>query len=173
MNRVIQRPRKKNRLEGYDYGRAGYYFITICAGQRAELFGCVGRDDLGAPCVKLSQYGQIVQKYISSIPSAYHNICVDKYVIMPNHVHLILWVTTSESGAPGSSRPTQLIPRLIAAIKRFSNRDAGFNMWQKSYHDHIIRNKADYRRIWEYIDTNPEKWQEDCYYKDRERGLSP
>ena len=46
-------------------------------------------------------------------------------------------------------------------------------MWQTSYHDHIIRNEADYRRIWEYIDTNPEKWQEDCYYKDRERGLSP
>ena len=76
--------RKQNRLRGYDYGRPGYYFITICANQRAEFFwdmvaenlavklgSCVGRDDLGAPYANLSHYGHIVEKYIVSIPTAY------------------------------------------------------------------------------------------------------
>ena len=169
------RQRKQNRLQGYDYSRAGCYFITICAGKRADLFGnivlCpadnVGRDDPGAPSVRLSQYGQIVDKYISSVQISYENVYVDKYVIMPNHVHLIIRINCLENGAPRLSRPTQLIPRVIAALKRFSNREAGFNMWQTSYHDHIIRNEADYRRIWEYIDTNPAKWREDCYYEER------
>ena len=170
------RQRKKNRLQGYNYSRAGCYFITICARERAELFGeivhlwnTVGRDDPGAPSVKLSQYGQIVEKYIRSIQTAYEYAHVDKYVIMPNHIHMMIQVGRSKSGAPGSSRPTQLIPRIVAALKRFSNREAGFDMWQTSYHDHIIRNEADYRRIWEYIDTNPAKWREDCYYEDGSR----
>ncbi len=107
-----------------------------------------------------------MEKYIVSIPTAYDGVFVDKYVIMPNHVHLIIRVNRSEDGAPRSSRPTRLIPRIIAAMKRFSNQEAGFNMWQTSYHDHIIRSEADYRRIWEYIDTNPSKWREDCYYED-------
>ena len=170
------RQRKKNRLQGYDYGRSGYYFITICAEKRAELFGKiavrhadgVGRDDLGAPLVQLSVYGEIVDKYIRSIPSSYPNVTVEQYVVMPNHIHLILGVSETMGGAPGSSRPTQLIPRVIAALKRFSNQEAGFNLWQTSYHDHIIRNEADYRRVWEYIDTNPIKWREDCYFKEEE-----
>ena len=102
------RQRKKNRLEGYDYSRPGRYFITACTQKRAELLGtaCVGRDDPGAPSVYLSQYGEIVNKYILSIPSAYPNVSVDQYVIMPNHIHLILEVKNWENGAPGSSRPT-------------------------------------------------------------------
>ena len=157
------RQRKKNRLCGYDYGRPGYYFITICTKGRAHILWedvNVGRDDPGAP---LSLYGQIVNKYISSIQRSYKNVCLDKYVIMPNHVHLMIQIHGLENGAPRSSRPTQLIPRVIAALKRFTNLEAGFDMWQTSYHDHIIRNEADYRRIWEYIHTNPAKWREDCY----------
>ena len=166
--------RKQNRLRGYDYGRAGYYFITVCTGQRAELFGevappDVGRDDPGAPLVRLSSYGEIVEKYICSIQASYENVCVDKYVIMPNHVQLIIRVNRSADGPPRSARPTQLIPRIIAAMKRFSNQEAGFDMWQTSYHDHIIRDEADYRRIWEYIDNNPAKWREDCYYEEGKR----
>lgn len=76
------------------------------------------------------------------------------------------------SGAPRSSRPTELIPRMIGAMKRFSNQEAGFDMWQTSYHDHIIRSEADYRRIWEYIDTNPAKWREDCYYEEGKRQMA-
>ena len=174
------RQRKNNRLQSYDYSRPGCYFITICAGKRADLFGnialCamngVGRDDLGAPSVSLSQYGEIVKKYIDLIQASYENVCVDKYVIMPNHIHLMIRIEKLEGGAPRSSRPTQLIPRVIAALKRFSSQEAGFNMWQTSYHDHIIRNDDDYRRIWEYIDTNPAKWKSDCYYGEGESVMA-
>lgn len=38
-------------------------------------------------------------------------------------------------------------------------------LWQRSFYDHIIRSEADYLRIWDYIDTNPAKWAEDCYYE--------
>ena len=54
--------------------------------------------------------------------------------------------------------------RIMSALKRFSNQKAGFHMWQTSYHDHIIRDEAEYLRICEYIDANPAKWQEDIYY---------
>lgn len=99
-----------------------------------------------------------------TIPTAYPYVSVEKYVIMPNHVHLLLRIREENGGAPGSSRPTQTIPRLIGVLKRLTNRDIGEKIWQTSYYDHIIRNEADYLRIWDYIDTNPAKWKEDEYY---------
>lgn len=65
-------------------------------------------------------------------------------------------------------RPTKLVPRIVAALKRFTNKEAGLDLWQASYHDHIVRSEADYLRIWSYIDTNPAKWREDCYYTETE-----
>ena len=68
-------------------------------------------------------------------------------------------------GASGKPRPTNaLIPKLLSSIKRHTNKLAGFEMWQDSYHDHIIRSESDYQRIWQYIDKNPAKWHEDCYF---------
>lgn len=168
--------RKPNRLKYYDYSTLGCYFVTICTRYRRHLFGTVvsgprggvGRDDPGAPCVRLSRYGEIVRKYVEMIPNVYPNVSIDQSVIMPNHIHLIVRIEERETGAPGSSRPTQLLPRIVAALKRFSNQEAGISLWQNSYHDHIIRNKSDYLRIRNYIDTNPFKWWEDCYYTEIE-----
>lgn len=69
-------------------------------------------------------------------------------------------------GAPRSSRPTQLVPRMITALKRFTNQDMKTDLWQDGFHDHIIRNEANYLRIWAYIDQNPAKWREDRYYEE-------
>ena len=77
-------------------------------------------------------------------------------------------VGRDDLGAPRSSRPTKLVPRIVAALKRFTNKEAGLDLWQASYHDHIVRSEADYLRIWSYIDTNPAKWREDCYYTETE-----
>ena len=158
--------RKPNRLAGYDYSQSGAYFITICAKGRHAIFGtvCVGRDDLGAPYVKLSEYGTVVENYICSIGQAYPNVTMEKFVVMPNHVHLLIGITRRENGAPRLSRPTKLVPRIVAALKRFTNKEAGWDLWQTSYHDHIVRSEADYLRIWNYIDTNPAKWRGDRYY---------
>lgn len=58
------------------------------------------------------------------------------------------------------------IPGILRGMKEAVTKTVGFPLWQKSFHDHIIRGEADYLRIWHYIDTNPAKWREDCYYKD-------
>ena len=155
------RQRKKNRLEGYDYGRAGYYFVTICTKNREHFFGMiVGGDVLIAPRIELSKIGKIVDDTIAIIPT------VDKYVIMPNHIHIIFRVPPQGDGPMGTSAPTKSIPMVVRFLKRHVTMACGFSVWQRGYHDHIIRNDADYQRIWEYIDNNPAKWREDCYYKD-------
>ena len=68
----------------------------------------VGRDDLGAPYVKLSEYGTMVENHICTIEQAYSNVTVEKFVVMPNHVHLLFAITRRESGAPRTSRPTNM-----------------------------------------------------------------
>lgn len=149
------------RLEGYNYGRSGYYFVTICTKNREHFFGMiVGGDVLIAPRIELSPIGKIVEDTIATIPT------VDKYVIMPNHIHIIFRIPLQGDGPMGTSAPTKSIPMAVRFLKRDVTMACGFSVWQRGYHDHIIRNDADYRRIWEYIDNNPAKWREDCYYKD-------
>ena len=155
--------RKALRLGGYDYSAQGVYFLTLCTHNRRCILSAVGRDDLVAPCVCLTEIGAVVDRYIGSIPRAYPNVAVDCYIVMPNHVHLLLRVSPCD-GAPGSSRPTALIPRVIAALKRFTNREAGSKLWQTSYYDHIIRDEADYTVRYNYILDNPARWAEDEYF---------
>ena len=94
---------------------------------------------------------------------------VEKYVIMPNHVHLLLridgMITGADGGPPRASAPTYAtMPSAIGALKRLIHREAGQAIFQRSYHEHVIRSEADYREIWSCIDTNPAKWAEDRYY---------
>ena len=87
--------------------------------------------------------------------------CVD-----PNTTGTVLVVLIDgDGGAPRASRPTS-IPNMIGILKRKTNKEYGFKMWQTSYHDHIIRNDEEYLRIWKYIDENPIKWNEDLYPND-------
>ena len=157
-------------MQGYDYGRPGCYFITICANERAEFFWdaaamrSVGADIIRPFSPTLSQYGYFVERAIREIPQHYTGVLVDKYVVMPNHVHMIL--SLAHRCGRIISAPTKAIPTIVGQMKRAVSKMAGFPIWQKGYHDHIIRSEADYRRIWEYIDTNPAKWREDCYYKE-------
>ena len=77
------------------------------------------------------------------------------------------------SGASRMPRPTnQVIPMFVSSLKRFTNRKTGVDLWQKSYHDHIIRNEQDFLQVWQYIDDNPAQWLEDCYYENEENGGS-
>ncbi len=172
---IVDAPfRKQKRLQGYDYSQAGYYFVTICTLNRRNILSeeIVGRADPGAPSassmlelmLQLSEYGKSVNKYIESIENHYKGVSVDKYVIMPNHVHMIIKIA-EENGVPGSSRPTNaLIPTIIAALKKMVNRELGQPIWQQSYHDHIIRDEADYLTKWNYIDSNPARWVDDEYF---------
>ena len=158
--------RKEIRLEGYDYSENGAYFVTICVKGRHEMLGSVvGGGVLDAPRIELSALGKIVADRIDEMNGIYQHVSVDKYIVMPNHVHLILFIENpgrSRTPAPTSANAT--IPAFISTLKRFTNQQYGQNFWQRSYHDHIIRNDAEYRQIWPCIDTNPLRWEEDIYY---------
>ncbi len=128
----------------------------------------VGGDDPGAPRVELLSYGKIADRNISIMNEIYSDISVDKYVIMPNHIHMLISVNNDnyQIGAPRSSPPTARIPAFIAAFKRFTGMEIGCNIWQRNYHDHIIRDDDDFLVRWQYIDENPRKWiiGKDEYY---------
>ena len=159
--------RKPNRIPDFDYSTPGAYFLTICISDRKCILGkIVGGGDLDAPQMVLSHIGRVVQQNIE-VSRQIPNIRVDKYVIMPNHVHLILFVDACGSG--GTSRspsPTNAtVPRYVSCLKRFCHHALHSVIFQKSYHDHVIRNEADYLKIWNYIDTNPARWEKDCFYE--------
>lgn len=151
--------RKQNRLAGYDYSQNGAYFITVCIKDKKCLLGkIVGGDAYIAPKILLSEYGKTVEKYICGIKGLH------KYIIMPNHIHMIIFIC-NEEGTMRASSPTQSIPQLIKSFKTLITKEIGFSVWQRSYYDHIIRDEADYEAIWEYIENNPLKWKEDRFYR--------
>ena len=99
----------------------------------------------------------------------YHNITVDQYVIMPNHIHMILIVT--DDGASRTSPPTRqhaTVSRFVSTFKRFFNKEYGKNIWQRHFYDHVIRNRADYDKHVAYIGENPMRWCYDELYVTKE-----
>lgn len=150
--------RKPNRLSDYDYSKCGAYFITICTKNRREML-CDVRATFGRP-LQLSEYGKIIQREIERIGAIYDNVVIDKYVIMPNHIHLIVVLNENE----GRPKVAPTISRIMQQFKGSITKQIGFIIWQKSYHDHIIRNECEYQKIWQYIDENPAKWENDCFY---------
>ena len=155
--------RKPTRLKDYDYSSQGAYFITLCTKDKRKILSeIVGDDAHIVPHNQLSQYGLICDKYINNIDLKYKNVTVDKYVIMPNHIHLIILI----DGTMWASSPTENVIDVVRSLKTLVSKEIGKSIWQRSYHDHIIRGKADYQKIWEYIDTNVIKWKTDYMYKD-------
>ena len=125
----------------------------------------VGDGVLDVPQNMLTDYGRIADKYINQINEFYGYISVDKYVIMPNHVHFILSIENAENGTSRTPSPTNSeISKFVSTFKRFCNKEYGANIWQRSFHDHIIRNQKDYEKIWKYIDGNVLNWEKDCFY---------
>ena len=150
--------RKNNRLENFDYGKNGMYFITICTQNRRKILcEIVGGGALDAPKIKLSEIGEIAEKYILSTNNI-PEITVDKYVIMPDHIHLLLWVRDINGTSKAPSPTNNLISHSISTLKRFINKDVGYNIFQRSYYDHVIRNQHDYNETWKYIENNPINW---------------
>ena len=155
-------------MKNYDYSTPGAYFITICVKGRKELLSkiVVGDGVLDVPKNILLNYGEIADKYIRQLNDFYDYISVDKYVIMPNHIHLLLSITQQHKicGTSRTPSPTNsVIAQFVSTFKRFCNKEYGKNIWQRLSNDHIIRGDADYRKIWEYIDTNVFKWESDFF----------
>ena len=154
---MINLPNRKTiRLADYNYSTPGAYFITICTANREKLFWSDRRGELCSPVnVPLSDIGIIVNNEIQKLNSVYDAIRVDKYCIMPDHIHLIISINTDESGR------TQFAPTISRVIKQFKGsitKKVGQPIWQKSFYDHGIRNQQDYNEIWQYIENNPRKY---------------
>lgn len=143
--------RKKIRLDDYDYSSCGAYFVTLCVKDRAMFLWNEEADITRPDKPRLSQYGAIAEKAIFEIPAHYENVRVDKFCIMPNHIHMIVSIGGEESGRILSA-PTLSV--VIGSMKRWVSKQVGFHLWQKSYNDRIIRSEREYLEIWKYIDEN-------------------
>jgi len=158
--------RKPLRLEGYDYSQNGAYFVTICTHQRMHLLGNITVGQGLAPAeMRLSKYGRIIEQELLSITARYPAVRIDKYVIMPNHIHAIISLDSNTAGAS----PCPTLSDVVCSFKSLAARKCKQNGWktsifQRSFYDHIIRNQVDYREIWRYINTNPQRWESDEFY---------
>lgn len=142
--------RKWTRLKEYDYASEGYYFVTICTKDRKCLLARIETSSEGETKAVLTEYGCVAEAYLLSLSG------IDKFVIMPNHIHMIIHKT---NGKPISSD--------VRSFKGLVTKAIGDSIWQKYYFDHVIRDEADYLIKWNYIDCNPGKWAEDDYHPSR------
>ena len=142
--------RKNLRLKDYNYNIAGYYFITICTENKEKIFGSIVNNKLIH-----SFLGILVEDSINNLKNIYQNIFIDKYVIMPNHIHMIIVINNETQNT---------VSNIIKNFKKGITQVLGKTIWQRSFYDHVIRNELDYLRIWQYIDNNPLKWNLDEFY---------
>ena len=176
---VIPLPKRKPlRLEHYDYSTPGAYFVTICTQDRKCILSDIPvGEQLAAPETLLSPLGRIVDEQIRQLPIRFPSLSVDNYVIMPNHVHILLTLRRNAQGTgtaaiTGGASSSPTVVAVVQALKSLTARLASDHfqvkpLWQRSFHDHIIRNEQDYREIWNYIDGNPGKWADDFLYPDK------
>ena len=129
---------------------------------------------LDCPQPELTRYGEIADKYIKQLNKFYEHLSVEKYVIMPNHIHLLLWVkenkNQTENGQSRTPVPTNVeransvCSQFVSTFKRFCNKEYGENIRQARFNDHIIRNRDDYEEHVKYIYENPIRWYYDELY---------
>jgi len=181
--------RRSIRLDGYDYSQKGAYYITICTHNRECLFGDI--DPCPCPEMILNNAGKMIENVWKDIPEYYHGYTIDEYIIMPNHIHGIICnvgadtcvcpdeniskdeMEPLQSGQGQGPAPTLSISDVIGRFKTMTlnkyiygvryNGWEPFNgkLWQRNYHEHIIRNEEDLNRIRQYIIDNPKNWDID------------
>lgn len=163
--------RKKNRLENFDYSLNGAYFITICSDKKKCIFSSICRDSpCGCPEIKLTELGIIAENTVAAVQKKF-NIEVTEFVVMPNHIHMII---VFENNMRTAARAVPTVSDVVGAYKSIVSfeylkicKSKNINMgiiWQRSFYDHIIRDFEDYIIKAEYIHNNPAKWAEDKYY---------
>ena len=149
--------RKPTRLKNFDYSTTGAYFITICTKDRKMLFAPVGADSISA---------RMIERTFLETIDRYSGVDSPIYVIMPNHFHAIITISRADM----ESAPT--VSEIVQSFKRYSTivyakmvKDGVLppfdkQIWQRSFYDHVIRNRDDYNEVFKYIYENPMRW---CY----------
>lgn len=160
-----QFPQRKNiRLPDFDYSQPGYYFITICAKERLNLFGKIVKTKM-----ILNEFGKCVHNELTNgLMVKYNHIDIDEFVIMPNHLHFILIINQFLNS---SQNVSPKLGNIIAFFKYHSTKevnnlrkDAASPVWQRSYYEHVIRDNDELFQIRNYIQNNPLEWESDEYY---------
>jgi putative transposase len=164
--------RRSIRVQGYDYTHPGAYFLTLCTHERLEILGAIVDHEM-----KLSLPGKIAQQELLRLAKRFPHIRLGEFVVMPNHVHAVIFIVDHDNRAPTEEAFGQpvhgSIPTIVRSYKSSVTwqvnrlRDAPAHpVWQRNYYEHIVRNERDLRRICAYIQTNPERWDEDGLQKD-------
>jgi len=176
--------RRSIRLKEFNYAQSAAYFVTICTKDRKCLFG-----DVIDEKINLTQGGKIADECWRNIPAHYPHAVLDEYVIMPNHVHGVIFIGNDDVGVqdfeplPGNgtreNKFQQIIPKSIGSIVRgfkigvtkWYRQNTNFHtVWQRNYFERVIRDEDELNRIREYIIYNPAKWAED---KENPQQLRP
>jgi REP element-mobilizing transposase RayT len=154
----LAHPRRRAlRLRHYDYAQAGAYFVTLCAHQRRPLFGRIDENTL-----QRTPLGTIAAvewlRTISTLPG----VSGDEWVLMPNHLHAIVYIDGPSPGRRGTGLAT-IVGQFKAATTRRARQqiDREIEVWQRGYYEHIVRDQRDLDSIREYIADNPVRWAED------------
>ena len=149
--------RKHNRIPEYDYSQDGVYFVTVCTQDRRKILCDIVGDGSPVP----NPTGSIAEEMLRQIPNKYPTVSIEKYMIMPDHIHLLLRIDLNS----GTGNPSPTLGNIIGWYKYQVTKQVnilfctpGNKIFQRSYYDHVIRNQQDYNDIWEYIDNNPKKW---------------
>ncbi len=174
--------RKPARLTGFDYSSDGAYFVTVCTKNREMLFGNVGADPVSArshgdhsALMIDCPASRIIERTFLETIAHFPGISAPIYVVMPNHFHAIITIHVPEMyRADTGSAPT--LSKVMQSFKRYSTHEFivavkdgelppfDGTVWQRSFHDHIIRNENDYRMIYSYIRDNPLNWMQDRFF---------
>lgn len=171
---AIKHNRKSIRLKGYDYSQTGTYFVTVCVQGRRCLLSNINDND-----ILLSSIGKFAYQCLNQIPDRYDSAELDEFIIMPNHVHVIIIINNDDVGVIHElplrkQRRKMLLPQIIGWFKMNSAKRAnailkksGQRFWQRNYYEHIVRNERELNQIREYIIYNPMRWQYDRENPDR------
>jgi REP element-mobilizing transposase RayT len=133
-------------LRGFDYATGGAYFVTVCVSGMRCLFGEVVDDRM-----ILNSLGRSVEKALVDAPTHWIGVRLDRFVVMPNHVHAIVWLDSRAGQAPP-------LHRLVGGFKAAASRAAGRPLWQRSFHDRVIRDDAELEALRRYVAENPLRW---------------
>ena len=159
--------RKSPRAKFHNYS-GGYYFVTICTKEKKHYFGKI-EDDI----MHLSAIGSFTEHCLSTLDTHYAYAEVPLWVVMPNHIHAIIYISDNLQQSNNQKTPARtptirsalgvVIGGFKQAVTRFARRnDIEFD-WQSRYHDHIIRNSHDGNKIADYIENNVARWSNDCF----------
>ena len=192
MNKALPK-RTHARLKCYDYATPGVYFITICARDRKCVFSKIVTDENEQVANDYTEFGKIAERNLLALEQRFINLSIDKYVIMPNHIHALFVLTDCDSEAAGASpRPTigaspcptigaspcptigasprTTISDIVCAFKSLTAKECRkisptAKLFKTSFYDHIVRTELDYADVVRYIENNPLAWQLDELYE--------